>query len=61
MPDWQSLIPEERQLFGKYVHDLRKKDKWLSVEQAQQLAYQIVLAESMKGFDQVTTGAIERT
>jgi hypothetical protein len=24
MPDWQSIIAEERQLFCKYIHDLRK-------------------------------------
>jgi hypothetical protein len=45
------LIPEDRLLFGKFVHDLRKKDKWLTLEEAQRQAYQMVCVESMKGFD----------
>jgi hypothetical protein len=47
MPDWNALIPEERQKFCKLVHDLRKKDKWLSVEEAQRIAYQQVCVESV--------------
>jgi hypothetical protein len=35
MPDYNALIPEERQLFCKYVHDLRKVEKWLSLAAAQ--------------------------
>ena len=46
VPDWQSLIPEERKLFCKYVHDLRKANKFLTVEDAQLRAYQMVLVES---------------
>jgi hypothetical protein len=49
--DYKSLIPEERQLFGKYVHDLRKADKWLTLEEAQRSAYQMVLLKSMEGFE----------
>jgi len=51
MSDWQSLIPEERQLFCKFVHDLRKKNKWITLEEAQRQAYEMVLTESLKGFD----------
>jgi len=29
MPDWNELIPEERKLFCKFVHDLRKANKFL--------------------------------
>jgi len=29
------LTPEDRQLVGKCVHDHRKKDKWLALEEAQ--------------------------
>jgi hypothetical protein len=50
-PDWQSLIPEEQQLFGKYVHDLRKQDKWMTLEEAQRRAYQMVLYDSLKDID----------
>ena len=50
-PDISHLTPEDQQLFGKFVHDLSKKDKWLTLEEAQQQAYQMVLVESMKGFD----------
>jgi hypothetical protein len=50
-PDISHLTPSDQQLFGKFVHDLRKKDKWLTLEEAQRQAYQMVLVESMKGFE----------
>ena len=49
--DISHLTPSDQQLFGKYAHDLRKKDKWLTLEGAQRQAYQMVLVESMKGID----------
>jgi hypothetical protein len=49
--DISHLTPSDQQLFGKFVHDLRKKDKWLTLEEAQQQAYQMVCVESMKVFD----------
>ena len=42
-PDINSLRPEERQLFGKLVHDLRKQGK--DLVSAQELAYSLVLLE----------------
>jgi len=50
-PDWKSLIPEERQKFGKYVHELRKANKWITLEEAQRQAYERVLYESVKDLD----------
>ncbi len=44
-PDINSLRPEERQRFGKLVHDLRKQGK--SLKSAQELAYSLVLLESI--------------
>jgi hypothetical protein len=44
-PDINSLRPEERQLFGKLVHSLRKQGK--SLQSAQELAYTLVLLESI--------------
>jgi DNA replication initiation complex subunit (GINS family) len=44
-PDIASLTPEERQLFGKLVHDLRKQGK--DLESAQLLAYSLVLLQSV--------------
>jgi hypothetical protein len=44
-PDINSLRPEERQRFGKLVHDLRKQGK--SLKSAQELAYSMVLLESI--------------
>jgi len=49
--DISQLTPEDQQLFGKFVHDLRKKDKWLTMDEAQRQPYQMVLVDSMKGFD----------
>lgn len=49
--DISQLTPEEQQIFGRCVHDLRKKDKWLTLEEAQRQVYQMVLVDSMKGFD----------
>jgi len=46
-PDWQYLIPEERQKFGKHVHELRKANKRITLEEAQRQAYQRVLYESV--------------
>jgi hypothetical protein len=43
--DISHLTPEDQQLFGKFVHDLRKKDKWLPLEEAQRQAYQMVLVD----------------
>jgi hypothetical protein len=51
MPDYNALIPEERQLFCKFVHDLRKANKFLTIKEAQRRAYQMVLVESMKEND----------
>jgi hypothetical protein len=45
--DISHLNPEDQQLFDKFVHDLRKKDKWLTLGEAQRQAYQIGLVESM--------------
>jgi hypothetical protein len=50
-PAYSHLPPVDQQLFGKFVHDLRKRDKWLTLEEDQRQAYQMVLVESMKGFD----------
>lgn len=50
-PDWQSLIPEDRQKFGKLVHDLRKANKKMTLEEAQRWAYEKVLYESVKDLD----------
>jgi hypothetical protein len=44
-PDINSLLPEERQWFGKLVHDLLKQGK--DLKSAQELAYSIVLLESV--------------
>jgi hypothetical protein len=33
--DISHLTSEDQQHFGKYVHDLRKKDNWLTLEEAQ--------------------------
>jgi hypothetical protein len=30
--DISQLTPSDQQLFGKHVHDLRKKDKWLTLD-----------------------------
>jgi hypothetical protein len=49
--DISQLTPSDQQLFGNYINDLRKKDKWLTLDEAQTQAYQMVLVESMKGFD----------
>jgi hypothetical protein len=49
--DISQLTPEDQQLFGKFVHDLRTKDKWLTLEKAQRLAYQMVIVESFKGIE----------
>jgi hypothetical protein len=48
---YNSLLPQERQKFGKLVHDLRKKNKWLTVEEAQRIAYQQVCVESVEDVD----------
>jgi hypothetical protein len=37
--DINHLTPEDQQLFGKFVHDLREKEKWLTLEEAQRQAY----------------------
>jgi hypothetical protein len=44
-PDIASLLPEERQKFGKMVHDLRRLGK--DLQTAQTLAYSKVLADSV--------------
>lgn len=44
-PDIKSLRPEERQEFGKLVHDLRKQGR--DLESAQRTAYSIVLFQSI--------------
>lgn len=49
--DISQLTPEDRQLFGKFVHDLRKQNKWMTMDVAQRQVYQMVCVESMKGFD----------
>jgi hypothetical protein len=37
--DISHLTSEVQQLFGKFAHDLRKKDKWITLEEAQQQTY----------------------
>lgn len=48
MPDYKDLIPEERQKFGKLVHDLLRDNKWMLLEEAQRIAYQQVCVESVE-------------
>jgi hypothetical protein len=48
MPDYNDLIPEERQKFGKLVHDLLRGNKWMLLEEAQRIAYQQVCVESVE-------------
>lgn len=44
-PNISSLRPEEKQLFGKLVHELRKRG--LDLESAQRKAYSLVLYRSI--------------
>jgi len=48
--DYKSLTPEDQQLFGKFVHDLLKQ-KGMTLDRAQQLAYQKVCVKSLEGID----------
>ena len=48
MPDYNALIPEERQKFCKLVHDLLRDNKWMLLEEAQRIAYQQVCVESVE-------------
>jgi len=45
-PDTETLTPDEKQRFGKLVHDLRKAGKDLKT--AQKMAYQLVLCEGVE-------------
>ena len=48
-PDYRELTPEEKQRFGKIVHDLRKSG--VALKSAQVRAYQIVLLEGFRDVD----------
>jgi len=39
MPHYNALILEERQKFGKLVHDLLRDNKWMLLEEAQRIDY----------------------
>ena len=45
--DISQLTPEDRQFFGKYIHDLQAKDKWITLEEAQYQAYQMVCVKTL--------------
>jgi hypothetical protein len=45
--DYKSLCSEDRLLFGKYVHNLLTQNKWISLEEAQRQAYQMVCAKRL--------------
>lgn len=50
--DTSQLTPEDLQLFGRFVHDLLKNNRWMLLEEAQMIAYQQqVCVQSLEGID----------
>jgi hypothetical protein len=49
--DINQLSPNDRQLFGKFVHGLLRDNKWMFLEEAQRISYQQVREKSMDEFD----------
>jgi hypothetical protein len=49
--DTSQLTPEDLQLFGRFVHDQLRDNKWMFLEEAQKIAYQQICVKSLEGFD----------
>lgn len=53
--EYQLRLPEDRQLFRKTVRELRRKNKDLSTDDAERLAFRFVCFDNIVVFDNEAT------